>query len=165
MKKMLMTLVAVFATMALMADTWTDPDTGYTWTYTITGDGATIYNGGAVAITPAPSGGVTIPPTLGGKPVTAIGQSAFLGCGGLTSIDIPDTVTSIGNSAFANCVGLSDIYIPASVTFVHIWAFDGCSGLEWVYVEAGNANYKSVNGLLCYSPRTERRLSRASAVA
>jgi len=148
MKKMLMTLAAAFFAVSLLADTWTDPDTGYTWTYTITGDGATIYNGGAVAITPAPSGGVTIPPTLGGKPVTAIGQSAFLGCGGLTSIDIPDTVTSIGDSAFANCVGLSDIYIPASVTSVHKWAFDGCSGLEWVYVEAGNANYKSVNGLL-----------------
>ena len=35
---------------------------------------------------------------------TSIGNSAFSGCSGLTSINIPDGVTSIGNLAFYNCI-------------------------------------------------------------
>jgi hypothetical protein len=35
--------------------------------------------------------------------VTTIGIGAFLGCSGLTSINIPSSVTTIGNNAFANC--------------------------------------------------------------
>ena len=44
MKKRLITICAltVVAAMPLMADTWTDPDTGYTWTYRIDGDTAEI---------------------------------------------------------------------------------------------------------------------------
>ncbi len=50
-----------------------------------------------------------IPQKYKGKPVTAIGSSAFSDCTGLTSIDIPDSVTSIGYSAFENCTGLTSI--------------------------------------------------------
>ncbi|MBR4128452.1 MAG: leucine-rich repeat domain-containing protein [Bacteroidaceae bacterium] len=35
--------------------------------------------------------------------VTSIGNNAFRGCGGLTSIEIPNSVTSIGNGAFYGC--------------------------------------------------------------
>ena len=52
------------------------------------------------------SGGkVTIPSKIGGKSVTSIGERAFSGCTGLTSIIIPDSVTSIGDYAFYNCKG------------------------------------------------------------
>ncbi len=37
-------------------------------------------------------------------PVTAFGENAFKGCGGLTSITIPSSVTSLGNSCFIYCI-------------------------------------------------------------
>ena len=36
--------------------------------------------------------------------VTSIGNSAFLGCSDLTSVNIPEGVTSIGEHAFKNCI-------------------------------------------------------------
>lgn len=52
-------------------------------------------------------GDVIIPDfiTYSGKTyaVTSIGDLAFYGCSGLTSITIPESVTTIGNNAFRNC--------------------------------------------------------------
>ena len=43
--------------------------------------------------------------------VTSIGESAFRGCSGLTSIVICNCVTSIGNYAFYDCTSLKDLRI------------------------------------------------------
>ncbi|MCX6327378.1 MAG: leucine-rich repeat protein [Bacteroidia bacterium] len=51
------------------------------------------------------TGSYTIPST-----VTTIGESAFMGCSGLTSITIPSSVTTIGTQCFNGCSGLSSIF-------------------------------------------------------
>ena len=61
--------------------------------------------------------------------VTSIGASAFEGCNGLTSLVIPSGVTSIGDKAFHGCCGLTSLVIPSGVTSIGDKAFHGCSGL------------------------------------
>ena len=69
--------------------------------------------------------------------LTSIGERAFYGCSGLTSVEIPAGVTSIGSSAFSGCSGLTSVEIPAGVTSIGSSAFSGCSGLTSVEIPAG----------------------------
>jgi len=66
--------------------------------------------------------------------VTSIGERAFYGCSSLTTISIPNSVTSIGNDAFRDCSGLTSISIPNSVTSIGDEAFEGCSGLTSISI-------------------------------
>ncbi len=61
--------------------------------------------------------------------VLYIDRYAFYGCTGLTSIDIPDGVTQISYFSFAFCKGLTSFDIPNSVTRIEASAFNGCTGL------------------------------------
>ena len=58
-------------------------------------------------------------------------------------MEIPSGVTSIGNYAFSGCSGLTSMEIPSSVTKIGDRAFFGCSGLTSINVEAGNTVYDS----------------------
>ena len=66
--------------------------------------------------------------------MTSIGDYAFSGCTGFTSITIPDSVTSIGYDAFSGCTGLTSVTIPDSVTSIGNFAFSGCTGLTSVTI-------------------------------
>ncbi len=78
-----------------------------------------------------PSGAIVI-----SNGVTGIGNDAFSGWPGLTSITIPSSVTSIGNASFYRCSKLTSITIPSSVTSIGYSAFDGCSSLNNLIVSA-----------------------------
>ena len=93
---------------------------------------------------------ITIPDS-----VTSIGSYAFSGCSGLTSITIPDSVTSIGNSVFEGCSGLTSITIPDSVASIGSSVFYDCSGLTSITVAEGNRNYHSQdNCIIKTAPKT-----------
>lgn len=123
---------------------------------------------------------ITIPNSIGGKTITAIGESAFSGNTKITSVSIPSSVTQIKGQAFNECSGLTavafaegsqlstigihafyfcskltSIIIPASVTNIGSRAFEGCGELGSIVVESGNTTYKSDgNCLLTYDGKT-----------
>ena len=75
---------------------------------------------------------LTLPATI-----TTIGKYAFEDCTGLTSLNLPAGITSIGNSAFDGCSGLTSLTLPAGITSIGDWAFWGCSGLTSLTLPAG----------------------------
>ena len=84
---------------------------GVAWTYSVSDGMASVYkSSSSPAIPVATTGALTVPSTLGGYPVTSIGDSAFYKCSGLTSVTILDGVTSIGDEAFRGCRALRDVY-------------------------------------------------------
>ena len=116
----LLVLVAVFACAFLSLHAASLDDLGYTTT------------NGKVTITDcdeAATGELVIPPTIGGNPVTSIGELAFGNCFSLTNITIPDGVVSIGDSAFLSCFSLTSIRIGSGVTSIGESAFIDCFSL------------------------------------
>jgi len=91
------------------------------WEYTVSGGNATIikYNGSG--------GSVVIPSTLGGIPVTVIGNHSLasytIGETLMTSVTIPNSVTTIGDSAFRNSTSLTSVTIGNSVATIGDSAF------------------------------------------
>ena len=103
---------------------------------------------------------VTIPSSICGVPVTAIGEEAFQDYTSLESVTIPNSVISIGekafshctslasvtipngvqtirNSTFVGCTSLASVTIPNSVTSIEKWAFNGCTSLTSVTIPSG----------------------------
>ena len=97
--------------------------------------------------------------------VTAIGDSAFLFCTGLRSINIPNSVTSIGNQAFNTIWGLHSINIPNSVTSIGDSAYAICTFLESVTIpnsvtHIGAACFLGCHGLYSITiPESVKRIN------
>ena len=121
----------------LIADTWTDPSTGYTWSYAIADGTVTIglrYN--QLAVSPVPTGDVVIPERINGFGVTCIGECAIQCCWNMTSVLLPPTVVSIGRQAFYDCRGLRTIDL-SNVKNIEDSAFSGCDNLSTVILSDG----------------------------
>ncbi|MDB4420530.1 leucine-rich repeat domain-containing protein [Akkermansiaceae bacterium] len=100
--------------------------------YKIEGDEVTI-----TGTSKRPSNHLIIPKIIEGKPVTSIGESAFVFHSRLKSITIPDGVTSIGDKAFNGRRLLTSITIPDSVTSIGDGAFKTCIYLTGITIPNG----------------------------
>ncbi len=104
----------------------------------LTSDDGVLFNKAKTTLIACPfkkNGIYTIPNT-----VTSIGDGAFLGCGGLQSIEIPNSVTEIGGWAFSGCAGLESITIPNSVTSIGDAAFRMCLGVTEITIPKSVVN-------------------------
>ena len=116
--------VLVLAGASVNAQTFTNGD----WEYTVSAGEATITRYSTKI------GSAVVPSSLGGFPVTSIGNSAFFSRVLVTSVTIPSGVTSIGNNAFDYCTGLTNVTIPNTVTNIGNSAFAGCNSLTGVSI-------------------------------
>lgn len=80
---------------------------------------------------------VSIPSSIDGQTVTAIGYGAFESNQTLRSVSIPSTVTQIGQQAFSDCTSLQSVGMPSSLTSIGAGAFDGCTSLSSISVPIG----------------------------
>lgn len=64
--------------------------------------------------------------------VVAVGSNAFYGCGGLTAVQMPNSINTIGANAFSSCRQLTEITIPNSVTTIKSGAFANSKNLAKV---------------------------------
>lgn len=79
---------------------------------------------------------LTIPDTVDGQTVTAIGPGCFLDCDFLTTILLPEAVTEICDEAFAGCTQLRGLYLPFGMETIGTDAFSGCRSLQAICIPA-----------------------------
>lgn len=63
-----------------------------------------------------------------------IGEGAFEGCRGVTSISLNEGLESLGKAVFSNCISLNKITIPESITNIPDSCFYGDSMLETINI-------------------------------
>ena len=100
-----------------------------------------------------------IPDTLGGKPVTAIGNGAFYWCTCLHSVKIPSTVKSIGSNAFYKCTNLESVNIPEGVTVIRENTFAYCEYLENIVIPASVTSIEENAFNKCYGGRLNAKFA------
>lgn len=75
---------------------------------------------------------VTIPETINGIKVTAVGKAAFQNKTNVTTVKFPESVTAIAANAFYGCKNLSSVLLTDSITSIGSKAFSMCTSLTGI---------------------------------
>ena len=74
---------------------------------------------------------VSIPESINGMPVRAIGTSAFLNRDKMRSVTVPDSVVRIGSLAFAKCYALEQVTLGRGVREIDFSPFSFCEKINY----------------------------------
>ena len=69
---------------------------------------------------------ITVPESIKGMPVVAIGNSAFHGCKSIKSLIIPDSVLKIDSLAFNKCSNLEHVTLGRGIREIDFSPFGSC---------------------------------------
>ena len=98
------------------------------------------------------SGNLVIPTNVTYENITysvvSIGDKAFSGCSGLTSVTIPSTIESIVSSAFYECTGLLYVNFPDTLALAN-WCHFSFGPSTWAYLSPTcYAHNIAINGVI-----------------
>lgn len=125
-----------FSVLLFQFSTLADTETvnGIVWYYRVSNGKALLgsgTSGGQRAIDQSTTGAIAIPATLGGCPVTSVGNYAFYYCSKITGVSIPSSIKTVGKYAFCGCSSLTSLpAIPKGVTSIGDYAFSQVSGIK-----------------------------------
>lgn len=91
---------------------------------------------------------IVIPDELGGKPVTAIGDYAFVNQRRINRIEFPNGIQRIGSHAFYDCRGLHSVILSDSIMDISDGAFKNCDALHLVELHLHEGSMSSIKSLL-----------------
>ena len=142
MRKLILFLGCLLATTSSL---WADGDydfsaacsSGQTLYYKINADGNSVtvvpQNAESPYYSSYPTGSLTIPAEVEYDEktyaVTALGEHAFYGCEGLTSVSMPNSITSVNKYIFSQCTNLASVTLSNAITLLHDNMFYKCSSL------------------------------------
>ncbi len=90
--------------------------------------------------------GMSMLETVDLKNVKEIGERAFMGCSGITSVTLSENLVRINAYAFYGCSAISEITIPKSVKKIGTYAFGDCGKLA-VNIEYDKGTDKRYNAI------------------
>lgn len=174
---MMITMLPLSAVTAFAEDTSSSPDPeeivgDYKYAYTVNGGNATITeflgpvdSEGNVDSTNDGPYDITIPTTLGGCPVTGLGEYSFAAnsddgstydplCSNIQSVTIPQKVTSIGKRAFYDCKNLTTLVLGEDIKTIGNYAFECCTSLTGVTIPQSvtSIGYSAFEGCTALNP-------------
>ena len=106
-----------------------------------------------------------IPSHYRGHKVTSIADNAFEGCGGLTSVGIPDTVEAIGKESFSGCGSLASVKLPESLRTLGEKAFCYCDSLERIEIPSKVETVRRLAFFHCQSLTSVKMPASAKSIA
>ena len=170
---MMITMLPLSAVTAFAADTSSSPAPeeivgDYKYAYEVNADGNATITEFLGPVDPAKAPAlydITIPTTLGGCPVTGLGEYSFAAnsddgstydplCSNIQSVTIPQKVTSIGKRAFYDCKNLTTLVLGEDIKTIGNYAFECCTSLTGVTIPQSvtSIGYSAFEGCTALNP-------------